>query len=149
MLGQSVLGELAEHLRGRVGAVRRSLAGRNAALRKCPTGGGRTLELKWTVADLGDHDVRAVKLLSERSVMAIPEEDRQLVFDFIVRRLQRATETSRTRPTPTSAAAASPRPSTTARGSPSNSTSASWTAASNGSPDASTARARAASSQRS
>lgn len=93
VLGQSVLGELAEHLRGRVGAVRRSLAGRNAALRKCPTGGGRTLELKWTVADLGDHDVRAVKLLSERSVMAIPEEDRQLVFDFIVRRLQRATET--------------------------------------------------------
>ncbi|WCB95425.1 hypothetical protein DSM104299_04168 [Baekduia alba] len=94
VLGESVLSELAEHLRGKIGQVRRTLAGRNQALAKCPTGGGKTLELEWVVGSLDDRDAAAVKLLAGKSVGAMPDADREQVFAFVQRRLQQASETA-------------------------------------------------------
>jgi hypothetical protein len=39
VLGKALLGEIAEHLRTKVGSVRASIRDRNDTLRRCPTGG--------------------------------------------------------------------------------------------------------------
>jgi uncharacterized protein (TIGR02680 family) len=92
ILGRALLTEVAEHLRTRIAEVRASIARRNAALRRCPTGGGKRLRLKWVVGDHEERDERAIDLLADHSVEALPDAERDVVFAFIERRVEDAFE---------------------------------------------------------
>lgn len=87
VLGQALLGEIAEHLRTRIGAVRASVRARNETLRRCPTGAGRTVSLAWEVDEDRGAPREVLELLGDRSAAHLPDGERDALFAFLESRI--------------------------------------------------------------
>ena len=90
VLGRALLGEIAEHLRMRIGAVRASIRARNETLRRCPTGAGRTVSLSWDVDEDAGAPAGVLALLGDRATEHLADADRDALFDFLQDRIAQA-----------------------------------------------------------
>ncbi|MGH3001736.1 MAG: SbcC/MukB-like Walker B domain-containing protein, partial [Gaiellaceae bacterium] len=88
----TLLEEIAEHLRERIERVRALVEDMNATLAQCPTGSGKTVQLEWAAIDEGDADLRAMTRLLRRSVATLGEAERAPLIEFFRDRIQRARE---------------------------------------------------------
>jgi uncharacterized protein YPO0396 len=89
---ETLLEEIAEHLRERIERVTALVEDMNTALAHCPTGSGKTVHLEWAPIDEGDDDLRAVTRLLRRSVAKLGEAERAPLIEFFRDRIQRARE---------------------------------------------------------
>ena len=92
VFGDALLEEIAEHLRTRMHDVRGRVARMNAVLARCPTRGGRTVQLEWRpVADDSERLRRAVALL-RKPMAVLGEDERAALVDFFRERIELARE---------------------------------------------------------
>ena len=87
VLGQALLAEIAEHLRGRITTVRATIRARNEILRRCPTGAGRTVSLSWDVDEDAGAPASVLTLLGDRSVEHVSGPQRAELFAFLQQRI--------------------------------------------------------------
>lgn len=90
VFGDALLSEIAEHLRARVAEVRSSVRKRNETLRRCKTGAGRWVQLKWQRALESSAEREVLALLEGQSVELLGEEDRRVLFEFFQSRIAQA-----------------------------------------------------------
>jgi uncharacterized protein (TIGR02680 family) len=88
----TLLEEIAEHLRERIERVTVLVEDMNAALGRCSTGSGKTVHLEWAPRDDGDSDLRGLTRLLRRSVATLGEAERAPLIEFFRDRIQRARE---------------------------------------------------------
>ncbi|MEV4423058.1 TIGR02680 family protein [Patulibacter sp. NPDC049589] len=87
VLGHALLGEIAEHLRGRITGVRASLRSRNQTLRRCPTGAGRTVSLRWDPDEDAGAPAAVLDLLGDRAAEHLSEDEQGALFGFLEQRI--------------------------------------------------------------
>lgn len=87
VLGRALLGEIAEHLRTRITAVRASVRARNETLRGCPTGAGRTVSLSWDPDEDAGAPAGVLGLLGDRATEHLNDADRDTLFAFLHQRI--------------------------------------------------------------
>ena len=87
VLGRALLGEIAEHLRTRITEVRASIRARNETLRRCPTGGGRTVSLSWEADEDAGAPGPVLELLAGRAVEHLNDAQRDSLFAFLEQRI--------------------------------------------------------------
>ncbi len=87
VLGQALLGEIAEHLRQRVTEVRASVRARNETLRRCPTGAGRTVSLSWEPDDDAGAPAQVLEVLGDRAADNLGKAERDVLFAFLERQI--------------------------------------------------------------
>ena len=87
VLGNALLGEIAEHLRQRIVTVRASIRSRNEMLRRCPTGAGRTVSLTWEPDEDAGAPREILRLLGDRSVANLPPADQDTLRSFVLGRI--------------------------------------------------------------
>jgi len=85
--GDALLSEIAEHLRVRVGEVRASVRKRNETLRRCKTGAGRWVQLRWQKALEPEAERDVLALLEGQSVELLGEAERRQLFAFFEARI--------------------------------------------------------------
>jgi len=90
VFGDALLAEIAEHLRARVADVRASVRKRNETLRRCKTGAGRWVQLKWQRALESPAERDVLALLEGQSVELLGEDDRRALFEFFQSRIAQA-----------------------------------------------------------
>jgi uncharacterized protein (TIGR02680 family) len=89
VLGQALLGEIAEHLRQKITEVRASVRARNETLRRCPTGAGRTVSVSWE-ADEEAAPAEVLDLLGDRAAANLDSRRQQMLHDFLERQIAAA-----------------------------------------------------------
>lgn len=87
VFGDALLSEIAEHLRARVAEVRASVRKRNETLRRCKTGAGRWVQLRWQRALESEPEREVLALLEGQSVELLDERQRRALFDFFEMRI--------------------------------------------------------------
>ncbi len=87
VFGDALLSEIAEHLRVRVGEVRTSVRKRNETLRRCKTGAGRWVQLRWQKALEAEAERDVLALLEGQSVELLGETERRRLFEFFETRI--------------------------------------------------------------
>lgn len=87
VLGHALLGEIAEHLRGRIVGVRASLRSRNDTLRRCPTGAGRTVSVRWEPDEDAGAPAAVLTLLGDRAAEHLGEDEQGALFSFLEQRI--------------------------------------------------------------
>jgi uncharacterized protein (TIGR02680 family) len=90
VFGDALLSEIAEHLRSRVTDVRISTRQRNETLRRCTTGAGRWVQLKWQKALESPAERDVLALLEGPSVEMLGDADRRRLFEFFEARIDQA-----------------------------------------------------------
>lgn len=90
VFNDTLLEEIAEHLRGRIERVNGLVVDMNATLDRCPTGSGKTVQLEWAPREDGEDDLREVSRLLRRSVVMLGEVDRERLIAFFRERIQQA-----------------------------------------------------------
>ncbi|MEJ7893155.1 MAG: TIGR02680 family protein [Solirubrobacteraceae bacterium] len=98
IFGETLLDEIAEHLRELISRVRDRVDDMNVTLAACPTGSGRTVQLEWHAradTDAGErmHDV--LRLL-RRSVATLTDAERAPLIDFFRDCVERARDAADT-----------------------------------------------------
>jgi hypothetical protein len=92
VFGDALLEEIAEHLRTRMHDVRGRVERMNAVLARCPTRGGRTVQLKWRAAADDSERLRRAVALLRRPMAVLGEEERGALVDFFRERIELARE---------------------------------------------------------
>jgi uncharacterized protein (TIGR02680 family) len=92
IFNDTLLEEIAEHLRERIERVDELVADMNATLTRCPTGSGKTVRLDWAAAEDDSGELRTVTRLLRRSVATLGEAERAPLIAFFRDRIQRARE---------------------------------------------------------
>jgi uncharacterized protein YPO0396 len=93
IFNDTLLEEIAEHLRDRIERVSELVADMNATLARCPTGSGKTVLLSWEASEGdGGGELRAVTRLLRRSVATLGEAERVPLIAFFRERIQVARE---------------------------------------------------------
>jgi uncharacterized protein (TIGR02680 family) len=87
VLGKALLAEIADHLRGRITTVRATVRARNAILRRCATGAGRTVSLSWDVDEDAGAPAAVLALLGDRSTEHVDDAQRNELFAFLEGRI--------------------------------------------------------------
>jgi uncharacterized protein YPO0396 len=87
VFGDALLSEIAEHLRARVAEVKASLRKRNETLRRCKTGAGRWVQLRWQRALESEPEREVLALLEGQSVELLDEQQRRALFEFFETRI--------------------------------------------------------------
>jgi len=87
VFGDALLSEIAEHLRARVGEVRASVRKRNETLRRCKTGAGRWVQLRWQKALESEAERDVLALLEGQSVELLSDAERRQLFEFFETRI--------------------------------------------------------------
>jgi uncharacterized protein (TIGR02680 family) len=87
VFGDALLSEIAEHLRARVAEVKASVRKRNEALRRCKTGAGRWVQLRWQRALESEAEREVLALLEGQSVELLDERRRRALFEFFETRI--------------------------------------------------------------
>lgn len=96
IFNDTLLEEIAEHLRERIERVEALVADMNATLAGCPTGSGKTVRLEWAAAEDEGGALRVVTRLLRRSVATLGEAEREPLIAFFRERIQRAREEAAT-----------------------------------------------------
>lgn len=92
IFNDTLLEEIAEHLRERIERVQELVADMNATLARCPTGSGKTVRLDWTAAEDDGGELSTVTRLLRRSIATVGEAERAPLIAFFRDRIQRARE---------------------------------------------------------
>jgi hypothetical protein len=93
IFGDTLIEEIAEHLRERINGVRETVKVINGKLSRCPTGSGKTVSLSWNAGELDGMDMHPiVSLIAGRSIAALRSEQRDLLVEFFRRRIDVARE---------------------------------------------------------
>jgi uncharacterized protein (TIGR02680 family) len=92
IFNDTLLEEIAEHLRERIERVAELVADMNATLGRCPTGAGKTVQLDWGAREDGGGELHTVTRLLRRSVATLGEADRAPLIAFFRERIQHARE---------------------------------------------------------
>jgi uncharacterized protein (TIGR02680 family) len=87
VFGDALLSEIAEHLRARVAEVKASVRKRNETLRRCKTGAGRWVQLRWQRALESEPEREVLALLEGQSVELLDEQQRRALFEFFETRI--------------------------------------------------------------
>ena len=87
VFGDALLSEIAEHLRARVAEVRASVRKRNETLRRCKTGAGRWVQLRWQRALESEAEREMLAVLEGQSVELLDERHRRSLFEFFETRI--------------------------------------------------------------
>jgi uncharacterized protein YPO0396 len=87
VFGDALLSEIAEHLRARVAEVKASVRKRNETLRRCKTGAGRWVQLRWQRALESEPEREVLALLEGQSVELLDERQRRALFEFFETRI--------------------------------------------------------------
>lgn len=91
LLSESLMEEIAEHLRRRIGAVKASVRDRNRVLARTPTPRGRRVEIEWQPAVESDAERAVLTMLaSGQSVALLDEQERSQLFAFFEDRIASA-----------------------------------------------------------
>jgi hypothetical protein len=90
VFGDALLEEIAEHLRTRIHDVRGRVERMNAVLARCPTRGGRTVQLEWRAAADDSERLRRAVALLRRPMAVLGEDERAALVDFFRERIELA-----------------------------------------------------------
>jgi uncharacterized protein (TIGR02680 family) len=89
IFNDTLLEEIAEHLRERIESVVALVADMNATLARCATGSGKTVQLDWSPSEAGG-ELQSVTRLLRRSVATLGEAEREPLISFFRERIQDA-----------------------------------------------------------
>jgi uncharacterized protein (TIGR02680 family) len=92
IFNDTLLEEIAEHLRQRIERVGDLVADMNATLARCPTGSGKTIQLDWRPHEEGGGELHTATRLLRRSVATLGETERAPLIAFFRERIQHARE---------------------------------------------------------
>jgi uncharacterized protein (TIGR02680 family) len=88
LLSESLMEEIAEHLRRRIAAVKASVRDRNRVLARTPTPRGRRVEIEWQPAVESDGERAVLAMLAaDQSVALLEEHKRSQLFAFFEDRI--------------------------------------------------------------
>jgi uncharacterized protein (TIGR02680 family) len=88
VFNDALVAEIADHLRGRIHAVRERVDSMNAVLRHSPTAAGKTVELEWHPLDNDAGTQRAALALLRRDVRQLDEAGREELISFFRDRIE-------------------------------------------------------------
>lgn len=92
LLRRFLLGEVGDHLRGRLRQAQRLVDDMNRLLADCATASGMTLRLAWRPADDSGADVRRAVELLLRDLALLTDPERRWLEGFFQQRIERARE---------------------------------------------------------